>query len=258
MEKVLTTPELLQSILIQLPVRDLLLIQRVSRTFKSLIESSPAIQRALFFRATPSTSSDPRERNPLLAEVFAPWFKEPKDSFDLTERSRVLSLDWNSNDEKRTAYKRAGASWRRMLVAQPPFKKLDVYKLSHAMMGDHLMVGSSEPQDVTMGLLIDTTIHGLWLGQRSDCFFVRCVTSELKVVNANLILFFHHSISCVMDEYEFSDGLDGLVSEDYTEPKIEMKTHECNDKFEGRRGSVTYGERLLFADCFAGGELVSV
>ncbi|KAK4965373.1 hypothetical protein LTR42_012129 [Elasticomyces elasticus] len=48
-QQVLDLPELLESILLILPMRDLLLAQRVSKTFQQVILSSPHIQRALFF-----------------------------------------------------------------------------------------------------------------------------------------------------------------------------------------------------------------
>lgn len=46
--KVFGTPELLENILIQLPMRDLLLSQRVNVTFKSAIDGSIHLQRALW------------------------------------------------------------------------------------------------------------------------------------------------------------------------------------------------------------------
>ncbi|KAI5363705.1 putative F-box domain-containing protein [Septoria linicola] len=43
-------PELLEAILLHLALKDILLAQRVSRTFRDGINSSPTIQRALFLR----------------------------------------------------------------------------------------------------------------------------------------------------------------------------------------------------------------
>ena len=45
--------ELLEHILYDLPIRDLLLSQRVCRTWRSLISSSPTLQQALFLRPSP-------------------------------------------------------------------------------------------------------------------------------------------------------------------------------------------------------------
>lgn len=46
---VLDSPELLEMVLVLLPIRDLLLSQCVSRTFRDLITSSTTLQRHLFF-----------------------------------------------------------------------------------------------------------------------------------------------------------------------------------------------------------------
>ena len=48
-EVVYNTAELLESILHNLPTKDLLLAQRVCRQWKQAIERSPKLQRALFF-----------------------------------------------------------------------------------------------------------------------------------------------------------------------------------------------------------------
>lgn len=48
MNQVLTTYELLESILLELPLRDVLLAQRVSETFKDIINNSLPLQRQLF------------------------------------------------------------------------------------------------------------------------------------------------------------------------------------------------------------------
>ena len=48
--KVLNTVELLELVLLELPVRDLLLVQRVCCTWHSTIENSRLLQQALFFK----------------------------------------------------------------------------------------------------------------------------------------------------------------------------------------------------------------
>lgn len=74
--KVFGVTELLEKILLELPMTDLLLIQRVSRQFKSTIDGSITIQQALFFKPLPSKAdkldwADPEARsNPLLCGPF--------------------------------------------------------------------------------------------------------------------------------------------------------------------------------------------
>ncbi|KAK3654953.1 hypothetical protein LTR56_003811 [Elasticomyces elasticus] len=55
-QQVLALPELLEHILLQLPMRDLLLSQKICKDWKHAIESSPSIQRALCF--APGTQAD--------------------------------------------------------------------------------------------------------------------------------------------------------------------------------------------------------
>lgn len=53
---VLGTCELLEQILLQLPLRQLLLAQRISKTFHELIQDSPSIRRALFLPRASDTA----------------------------------------------------------------------------------------------------------------------------------------------------------------------------------------------------------
>ncbi|KAK5726749.1 hypothetical protein LTR15_002637 [Elasticomyces elasticus] len=57
-DEVMHLPELLETILVNLPTRDLLFASRICKTWKSTIDSSPRIQRALFLK--------PGAVNPLL------------------------------------------------------------------------------------------------------------------------------------------------------------------------------------------------
>ncbi|KAK4967953.1 hypothetical protein LTR42_010281 [Elasticomyces elasticus] len=53
---VLKLPELLEAVLMRLPARDLLFAQKVCKAWEKAMDSSPSIQRALFFR--PGTKAD--------------------------------------------------------------------------------------------------------------------------------------------------------------------------------------------------------
>lgn len=59
--KVLETYELLEDILLRLPLRQILLIQRVNKTFYAVIQDSDRIKRALFLEPT-STAFAVRDR----------------------------------------------------------------------------------------------------------------------------------------------------------------------------------------------------
>jgi hypothetical protein len=183
--KVLTTPELLEIILLHLDIRTLLVsAQRVCQTWTVLIQSSPAIQQALFFQ----TARNPKPKkgkwhakskdtkldqgsingyefsysrpiyNPLLVQAFRPFFPsvheyppihdndekatetETEHEGKEKEKENPFSfkpLDMLSSPQKKTAYMRKEASWRNMLLRQPPVcGGVTVFKMHHAMGGD--------------------------------------------------------------------------------------------------------------------------
>ncbi|KAI0104177.1 hypothetical protein GGR51DRAFT_234575 [Nemania sp. FL0031] len=183
MDSVIAIPELLEAILLHLDMTSLLVsASRVNKTWNYLIETSPAIQQALYFQPvlddyTPRNSqkhtnqesiqesiaitTDERAGvqptvNPLLVKKFGEYF------FDLSEEQRRVQyccdafhkLPWEENrgldvpsirqgnpkqdlitrvrmkraitSQRRdcSRFTRRGASWRRMLVSQPPPKQL--------------------------------------------------------------------------------------------------------------------------------------
>ena len=56
MDKTLSIPELLEAVLLQLPAKDVLLAQRVSKRWQDVIKDSVQVQQALFLKARPTTS----------------------------------------------------------------------------------------------------------------------------------------------------------------------------------------------------------
>jgi hypothetical protein len=102
METVLSKPELVDAILLQLPMRDLLVnAPRVSKTFNIIITSSPSIQRKLFFSADQSQPTGRRRGwtpNPLLREAFPPLFENERWGMNTFEN--FWELDWNSSKLK--------------------------------------------------------------------------------------------------------------------------------------------------------------
>ncbi|RYP03009.1 hypothetical protein DL764_005430 [Monosporascus ibericus] len=109
MEQVLGTPELLENILLGVDFVTLLTsAQRVNRQWLDLISNSPALQCALFFRPDFSPNQEPR-RNPLLVSHwdFSLWLTGAK----VNPKPSVLV---------------GNASWRRMLLQQPPGQVLGV------------------------------------------------------------------------------------------------------------------------------------
>jgi hypothetical protein len=86
-DRIAKIPELVEIILLHLPVRDLLLAQRVSTTFKAVIDKSQPIQRALFLlpENVPSRFRETDVRiNPLLVSeksfIGIPLYRRSKSS----------------------------------------------------------------------------------------------------------------------------------------------------------------------------------
>lgn len=137
--QVFAIPELLENILIYLPMRDLLLAQSISRTFHTAIHNIPSLQEKLFFRARRVRAGDNdkiRDVNPMLHPDHAPWFNatlyvahgpgQSVVSLKASEDNCLIRLeDRPDNSNKRLqSFLRKEASWRRMLPTQPPPKSV--------------------------------------------------------------------------------------------------------------------------------------
>lgn len=152
-------PEIAENILVHLPMKDLLLAQRVSSGWKQLITRSPVLQERLFFRPRqsdanrqlPSDAVPARELNLLLVEHMPMWFPTSEDKRDQS----VRDAPW-AESVSRLVFLRRDASWRRMLLAQPPFTLFESVQRVHHRVGDELSVGCIEqPDGVRMGLAYD-------------------------------------------------------------------------------------------------------
>ena len=156
---VLSIPELLEAILLQLPISDLLLTaQLLNHSFRTALLSSCSLQEALFFRPRHHPCKTPCTPNPLLRKKFPPFFAlcSKNDSVSFAGEKDFEELEWNRSPEKRRAYARREASWRRMLVAQPPRTSLKVVYTSEGMMGASKKNGRLEVEGgLKMGLLYD-------------------------------------------------------------------------------------------------------
>jgi hypothetical protein len=155
MDVALATVEVLEAVLLELDTRTLLVsTQRVSKYWHALIEHSPRIQQALFFlpvRAGTDRSSSSEGcvpvTNPLLHEKSGRFFFDVDGDYGYIHRSDAFGkLPWATSilnpiyvdrrvgesyfphwtagspqDQRaRQAFTRHAASWRKMLVSQPP------------------------------------------------------------------------------------------------------------------------------------------
>ncbi|OQE29430.1 hypothetical protein PENSTE_c002G07042 [Penicillium steckii] len=151
--------ELLETILIQVDsIQTILLAQRVCRQWANCIQKSPTIQRKLFFRPAPVNS--PPERNPLLALKFPYWF--PAD--DAISCTMAFGAgDMQDFLESSETYRRPEASWRRMLVQQPPIMRLGWVECSMSPSNvkelSHWEIPLQAFDGLRMNMLYDMVVH---------------------------------------------------------------------------------------------------
>ncbi|KAF8181147.1 hypothetical protein K438DRAFT_1415641, partial [Mycena galopus ATCC 62051] len=129
----MSTPELLELTLSHLPMRHLLITAPlVSKTWQA-ITLTPTPQRALFF--LPDLTSEPIQ-NPLLAQIFPPFFIHGGQSRSSWpgHASSIMSMSWSKAPD---AFKRKEASWRRMLVMQPPAQTMLITETSRGRGGKY-------------------------------------------------------------------------------------------------------------------------
>ncbi|KAI1323467.1 hypothetical protein F5Y16DRAFT_403376 [Xylariaceae sp. FL0255] len=140
----LQVTELLENILNHVDMKTLLVsAQRVSRFWCHVIRQSPRLQQALFLKPEPILH---RTFNPLLVDVF-PF------CYPLMHGGCILPIAFNVADpdyeypycfqlpglhltrEKMQAFSRPEASWRQMLLQQPPIEEFSVLTVVRANIG---------------------------------------------------------------------------------------------------------------------------
>lgn len=155
--------EIAENILARLPMKDLLLVQRICTAWRELIKRSPVLQELLFMRprqsgaaqAIASDGTPIRQFNPLLVEHMPMWFSTD----EAVWRQTVRDAPW-AKTVSRLTFLRRDASWRDMLLAQPPFTVFESVQRVHARGGDSLSVGRIHlPDGVRMGLAYDQAVE---------------------------------------------------------------------------------------------------
>ncbi|RDW93123.1 uncharacterized protein DSM5745_00445 [Aspergillus mulundensis] len=142
--------ELLEPILLQTDFRTIILAQRVCRFWNSLVQSSDDLQVAIWLKPYPENRlgggmSQPR-LNPLICDSI--WGFVPRGCpCELAPPSQ--------------AAKRDEASWRRMLITQPPWKDIAITELNR----DRGIVGSEGPGPFYTLIRLDRHNDPFRLGQ---------------------------------------------------------------------------------------------
>src|ERR1700733_6239895 len=98
---------------------DLLCVQGVCKYWQTVIRKSIKIQRRFFFIPAPNASP---ELNPLpLKRLLIRWNENGKDPKNHPSR-HTLWVDFKGNSVEKLQVRGWWASWRRMLLVQPPRK----------------------------------------------------------------------------------------------------------------------------------------
>ncbi|CAG9981930.1 unnamed protein product [Clonostachys byssicola] len=192
-EAVFATRELFDDILLRLPIELILTAaQRVSKTWQCRIESSRPLQRHLFL--LPDTSKTLKETggdctmNPLLYKHFGPMLgrtevqgggtssadSQPRVSRHGTGYTTIKAMqdmhlsiaDMSGGRARHKRFACAGATWRRMLVSQPPPRSVGYVEYAEngqsQRYGDAPLDVVTIPDGLRMGVLWDTIYRTLW------------------------------------------------------------------------------------------------
>jgi len=162
--KVLGTPELLEMILLHCTMQELLPLQRTSRHFRDIILSSAPLRRKLFLSEALHEDKNQQTDNPYLKERFPKlgtyllqgnpkW--RPKFIKALAEED-VLRLGPEF-------FRCETATWRNMLLTQPPVKEVVVY----AGFEDGVKV-SRNVEDLVNAQVSVKSAHGVTMGMIYD------------------------------------------------------------------------------------------
>ncbi|KAK7044358.1 putative f-box domain protein [Favolaschia claudopus] len=167
-DTVFSSPELLELILSHLSMRDLLCTAPlVSKTWQATTKS-PSLQRILFFESDPSADPSDPAQNPLLAELFSPFLarlerQNPSVYHWPGRTASIKAMPWANNPD---AFRRVGASWRRMLVTQPSVRTLTVKYVTSGSAGSSSLWARMSDLSLRMGYLYDLVLpltqDGVW------------------------------------------------------------------------------------------------
>ncbi|KAJ7224033.1 hypothetical protein B0H12DRAFT_1328841 [Mycena haematopus] len=165
----MSTPELLEHTFAHLSMRDLLITAPlVSKTWQA-ITLTPTLQRLLFFQ--PDTELSCRVQNPLLVELFPPLFVSKAEAplrWVWPNSKSIESMPWAKAPD---AFRRPEASWRRMLVTQPPAPRLVVTERCHGEDGYSVRRAVLNDPCLRMGVLHDLVLP--LIDRIASRFFIR-------------------------------------------------------------------------------------
>ncbi|KAJ6584376.1 hypothetical protein B0H19DRAFT_1104870 [Mycena capillaripes] len=226
-DTVLSTPELLELVLAHVPMRDLLVsAPRVSKTWRALT-LTPTLQRILFFQPDPSSTAQKSRptQNPLLVEFFPPFFIPDLEHWERwywPDANAIKAMPWAKAPE---AFRRREASWRRMLVVQPPARMMRVMERCHSRRGDSKRRGVLRVDDLEgglrMGVLYDLVVPLVDREESSFCTRWHCDADIDKGEEGDLTLTVGFTAMCIQgrpgefrdDEQFYCEGAEAVEIE---------------------------------------------
>ncbi|CAG2009097.1 unnamed protein product [Fusarium graminearum] len=143
----------------------LLHAQLVSKHWHEMISTSPLLQQNLFFKPRPSVNTEePGIFNPLLLKHFERILKGRESYHNTMNHSTTAMFDMsiaNMKDGRKVhkAFIRRDASWRRMLVAQPPITSIGYVGKVNDDENWRLL---PFPEGLRMGDLYDMVFQAIW------------------------------------------------------------------------------------------------
>lgn len=173
--------EVLEGILLHLPMRDLLNLQRVNKTFQHVIERSVPLQQSLYLLPNP-TSCERGEGFGKVNTLALGYLEATDTNGSITNNCLTLSVPLATVD-----HVPAHGSWRTMLALQPPY---DVFICVKVLMCKHLVHAQTLVLDVSYttdgrpvrGLLATNTTLGAIVDmiseQRVDMLLKHSIAKE--------------------------------------------------------------------------------
>ncbi|CAK4031985.1 hypothetical protein AC579_8093 [Lecanosticta acicola] len=205
--KVFQTYELLERILLFLPFHDRFVVQRTCRTWRSLIHRSKIIRQEMYlapagsplkpiedaynvyagrtrslYRPTPVRLNLAAEVLGLINEPSGRGHRIPLATFGVSDQNLFLQFDIKGMPVYETKIAHEAASWRRMLLTQPPITAVNFEFIRRDPHGGAVTVYN--PSGVTFG-----DLHEMSLKLAREFELVTGEDSELTFENMSFCLF---------------------------------------------------------------------
>ncbi|EKV05730.1 MFS transporter, putative [Penicillium digitatum] len=156
--------ELLENVLLHTDMRTLLTsAQRVSRVWNTMIRTSVQLQESLFFKPSKFEISDPsqRLRNPLLEDILWAQFFLKQQRTSESKKTEVSRFPLGEPERRKLKnYLRKDASWKRMLLQQPPTASIGVIEIIKKSDSEFTKLSVSPNQFLRMGHLLTLLERG--------------------------------------------------------------------------------------------------